>query len=132
MPGRQHGAEIVEFMITLPVVLIVLAMIFDFGLALSDKSILTTDSRASAIEVIRGATNAEAQQAADRITQFLLSREGGDPLPTVSVVRAGTDPGDQITVTVNYTYNYFLIPAFLQGLTSLDLSTTTAMNMVPN
>ena len=137
MPARQRGAEIVEFIITLPVVLIVLAIIFDFGAALSDQAILTTATRASAIEVIRGATDAEAQQAADRVTQHLLSLETGDPLPTVNVVpdeltRAGADPGNQITVTINHVYNYYLIPAFLAGFASLNLSATTVMNMLPN
>ena len=43
----QRGTEIVEFLITLPLILIVLAVVFDFGVALSDKAILTNATRAA-------------------------------------------------------------------------------------
>jgi len=132
MPKYQHGAEIVEFLITLPVILIVFAIMVDFGVAFSDRAILTNATRSAAVEVIRGGTDAVAQQAADRITQSLLSRESSDPLPTVTVQRAGANPGDQISVTINHTYNFFVLPAFLTGLVNPDLSSTTVMNMMPN
>ena len=99
--GYQQGAEIVEFMITLPVVLIVLAIMFDFGTLFSDQIVLTNAARAAAREVVSGATDAEAQQAADRVTVSLMD---SGPLPTVTVTRAGTDPGDQVTVTINHTF----------------------------
>ena len=42
---RQEGAEIVEFLVTLPVVLIVLAIVFDFGAIFADQIILTNAAR---------------------------------------------------------------------------------------
>lgn len=132
-PGRrQSGAEIVEFLVTLPVVLIVVGIVFDFGVAISDQSILTHATRSSAREVIQGNTDAQAQQAADEITQSLLSRSGGDPLPTITVNRTGPDPGDPATVTINHTYGFYMLPAFLSGIVDINLSATTTMNMLPN
>ena len=132
-PGKyQTGAEIVEFLVTLPVVLIVLGIVFDFGVAFSDQSILTHATRAAAREVIHGATDPEAQQAADRITQSLLSREPTDPLPTVVVTRTGTNPGDPATIVINHNYVFFLLPSFLGGIADINLSATTVMNMMPN
>jgi Flp pilus assembly protein TadG len=129
---RQSGAEIVEFLVTLPVILIVVGIVFDFGVAISDQSILTHATRASAREVIRGGTDAEAQLIADQITQSLLSRNAGDPLPILAVNRTGTDPGDPAIVTVNHNYGFFLLPSFLSGIVNINLSATTTMNMMPN
>ena len=132
-PGKyQKGAEIVEFLVTLPVILIVLGIIFDFGVAFSDQSLLSQATRAAAREVIRGATDAEAQQAADRITQSLISRESTDPLPTVTVSRTGNDPGDQATVTINHDFTFYLLPSFLGEMANINLSASTVMNMMPN
>lgn len=128
----QKGAEIVEFLVTLPVVLIVLAMIFDFGVAFSDQSILTQATRAAARQVIRGATDAEAQQAADQVTLSILSRAPADPLPTLSVTRTGVTPGDPATISIVHNYGFFLLPGFLAGITNINLSARTVMNMMPN
>ena len=128
----QSGAEIVEFLITLPVILIVVAIVVDFGVAISDQSILTHATRASVREVIRGRTDAEAQQTADEITQSLLSRSAGDPLPSITVNRTGPDPGDPATVTINHNYVFFILPGFLSGVADINLSATTTMNMMPN
>lgn len=127
----QKGAEIVEFLITLPVVLIVLAIIVDFGIAFCDQAILSNATRSAVLEVIRGGTDAEAQQAANQISQSMISRPSSDPFPTVIVQRAGANPGDQIRVTINYTYNFFVLPAFLSAVTNLNLSATAVMNMLP-
>jgi Flp pilus assembly protein TadG len=131
-PGKyQRGAEIVEFLITLPVVLILLAIVFDFGIAFSEQTILNHATRAAAREVIRGGSDDEAQQAADQVTQSLLSRDPADPLPAVTVNRFGTDPGDTATITIGYNYPYFLLPAFI-GLSDINLSATTVMNIISN
>jgi len=130
--GYQAGAEIVEFLVTLPVILIVLAIIFDFGVALSDQSILTNASRAAAREVIQGANDAQAQQAADLITQSLLSRPAADPLPTVTVNRTGMDPGDPANVSVTHEFAFFILPRFFADITNIELSATTVMNMMAN
>lgn len=129
---RQSGAEIVEFLVTLPVVLIVAGIVFDFGVAISDQSILTQATRSSAREVIRGQTDAQAQAAADAITQSLLSQISGDPLPTITVNRTGTDPGDPATVTINHNYGFYMLPSFLSGIVNINLTATTTMNMLPN
>ena len=131
--ARQKGAEIVEFLITLPVVLIVLAILFDFGSLFADQIVLTNAARAAAREVISGATDDQAQLAADRVTASLLGADSAS-LPTVNVVRdadVSDDPGDQITVTVNHAFTFRLLPGFAGSATSINLSATVRMNMLP-
>ncbi|MCP5301391.1 MAG: pilus assembly protein [Chromatiaceae bacterium] len=127
---RQRGAEIVEFMITLPVILIVLAILFDFGALLSDQIVLDNAARAAAREVINGATDGEAQVAADRVTQSLLA-QGGASLPMVVVNRTGTDPGDQVIVTITHPFNFLMLPGFASSAASINLTATARMNMLP-
>ena len=130
---RQKGAEIVEFLITLPVVLIVLAILFDFGSLFADQIVLTNAARAAAREVISGATDNQAQLAANSITASLMGADAAS-LPTVTVVRDadGTDdPGDQITVTVSHAFTFRLLPGFAGSATSINLTATVRMNMLP-
>ena len=42
---KQKGAEIVEFAITLPVLMLVLLSIMEFGLVLYDKALITNACR---------------------------------------------------------------------------------------
>jgi len=129
--ARQKGAEIVEFLLTLPVILIVLAILFDFGALFSDQIILTNAARAAAREVINGASDVEAQQASDRITLSLIS-DGMSVPPTVTVVRAGPNPGDQVTVTVDHVFTFFLLPSIASTAADINLASTVRMNMLPN
>ena len=46
--------------------------------------------------------------------------------------RAGTNPGDAVTVTITHTYNFVVLPAFLDGISDINLSATTVMNMMQN
>jgi Flp pilus assembly protein TadG len=128
----QAGAETVEFLITLPIVLLVLAIIFDFGVAFSDQTVLTNATRAAAREVIQGGSDAQAQQAADRITQSLMSRLPADPLPTVTVNRTGLDSGDPASISLSHQFGFFLLPSFLSDVTNIELTATTVMRMLPN
>ncbi|MEJ2692311.1 MAG: pilus assembly protein [Candidatus Thiodiazotropha sp.] len=128
----QTGAEIVEFLVTLPVILILLAIIFDFGVALSDQNILTTATRAAAREVIQGASDEQAQITADQITQLMISRTAADPLPTVTVNRTGTAPGDPASVSITHEFTFFILPTFIAEVTNIELSATTVMNMLAN
>jgi Flp pilus assembly protein TadG len=129
--GNQTGAEIVEFLITLPVILIVLAIIIDFGVAYTDQTILTNATRAAVREVVQGASDAQAQQMADQTTQSLISHDPADPLPAVTVNRAGTNPGDAVSVSISHQFDFFLLPHFLGAITDINLTATSAMRMTP-
>lgn len=51
---RQQGAEVVEFAITLPVILLIFLLIVEFGVAFCDWAVVTNASRAAAREAIKG------------------------------------------------------------------------------
>ena len=132
-PGsiRQEGAETVEFIVTLPVVLIVAAMMLDLGFLFSDRIILTDAARAAAREVINGSSSTVIQAASDQVTQSMMS---SDPsaLPTVSVSCTGPcdTKGEQAEVTVSNPYTFMLLPAFVSTAANITLSATVRMNML--
>jgi Flp pilus assembly protein TadG len=127
----QTGAEIVEFLITLPVILIVLAIIVDFGVAFSDQTILANATRAAVREVVQGASDAQAQQMADQTTTSLLSHAPSGQLPEITVNRTGTNPGDMASVAITHQFDFFLLPHFLGEITDINLTATSAMRMMP-
>ena len=129
-PGRQKGAEIVEFLITLPVILIVLAIMFDFGSLFSDQILLSNAARVAAREVINGATDNEAQLVANKVTQSLLNADSS-ALPVISVTRAGADPGDQVTVTITHPFTFLLLPGWASSAATFNLTATVTMSMLP-
>ena len=129
---RQQGAEIVEFVITLPVILIVVAMMFDLGALFSDRIILTDAVRAAAREVVAGSDSNQIQQAADRVTQSMISADPSD-LPDVDVTcDSGCAPGTLVTVSVDHTYTLFLLPKLASSAADINLTATVRMNVLPN
>ena len=132
---RQLGAEIVEFIVTLPVILIAFALVVELGIGFVDQAVLTNASRVAAREAIRIADSAQAdaaaQAAADRVFPSLISLRADSPAPTVTVNRSGSNPGDDVTVTVAYTYQFLLIPAFASTVANLTLTAQTVMRMLP-
>jgi Flp pilus assembly protein TadG len=127
---RQNGAEIVEFLVTLPVIMLVMAILIDLGSMFSDQIVLTNAARAAAREVINGASDAEAQTASDRVTGALIGYNAASP-PSVVVSKADSNPGTPVTVTVNHTYTFRLLPSFIAQAATFDLAATVRMRMLP-
>jgi Flp pilus assembly protein TadG len=109
LPARvrsQTGAELVEFALVLPILLLVFGGIVDFGLLLQRQQVITNAAREGArLAVLPGYTAADVQA---RVTQFV--REGlNNPSLTPSTtctqvpVSPGTGPsfqGAQVSVTL--------------------------------
>jgi hypothetical protein len=50
--------------------------------------------------------------------------------PTTTIVRSGSDPGDALTVSVVYNYDFLLLPNFVSALSNVTtLSAVTIMRM---
>jgi Flp pilus assembly protein TadG len=128
---RQRGAEILEFVITLPAILTVFFLIVELGVGFVDQAVLVNASRAAAREVIRGRTDTQAREAAEQVLASLISWDPEAPAPTVNVMRSGANAGDEVAVTVTYTYQFLLLPAFASTAADLTLSARTVMRMLP-
>lgn len=122
----QRGAQAIEFALVLPFFLILLLLIIDFGFLVFNKAVITNASREAARSgtVVTGASwspAAVSQVACNYARGLLISTSDGTRTasctgtadPTISVANPnGHVPpqfGDPISVTVNFTYEGFLI-----------------------
>ena len=131
---RQRGAELVEFAVTLPTILIIAFIMIEFAVALNNQAVLTNASRAAALAEIRGG---DGEAAAQQVYTALINWFGGAPPPDdpPQIVRgagcgAAPDPGCAITVTVTQDFSFQLLPDFLGrfvGLGDLQLAGQTTM-----
>jgi Flp pilus assembly protein TadG len=98
IPARvrsQSGAELVEFALVLPILLLVFGGIVDFGLLLQRQQVITNAAREGArLAVLPGYTQADVQA---RVTQFVregINSDGAAPSTDLTLVTLtpGTGP----------------------------------------
>ena len=140
---RQEGASAVEFAIILPLLLILVFGIIEFSILFYDKAMITNASREGArVGIVYryqdgGPNHPDDTDIADAIDQYCqdhLITFGSGTLNIPAPVRTGDSPGDSLTVTVNYQYNFLVFDSLLSlvgGLLSngISLDAVTVMRM---
>jgi Flp pilus assembly protein TadG len=135
---NQRGTSAVEFAIVLPLLVVFVFGIIEFGLVFYDKSMVTNASREAARAGIvyrdPPLTVAEIQSVVDSYCGGRLVSFGSGPSPTTTVPSGEcTDHGDELVVNVAYQYDFLLIPDFLTAFFSggipgsIDVSAVTRM-----
>ena len=130
----DKGAELIEFALVLPLLLLLMFGIMDFGLLFQRYEAVTNAAREGArIAVLPGYAQADIQV---RVTQYLAAA-GLKSTPTVSYTapQAVNVGGACVTitgVTVGYPHQYFLIGKIIglfggSGFTTQTLTATARM-----
>ena len=133
-PKAQRGAAAVEFAIVLPLLLLVIFSIVEFGVALYDKAMITNASRegARAGVVLRNPkpNKQDVTNVVLAYCQNYLITFGASNTPTVSVPSGvGGTFGTPLTVTVSYQYAGLGLGAMLSAFTGpIVMTATTIMN----
>lgn len=132
----QYGGAAVEFALILPLLIVLLFGIIEFGLITYNKQIITNASRegARAGVVIRNPrlTDAQIQAVANQYAQKHLVTFGSGTInfnPAISPAepRSGTLLGTDLTFTVEYPYDFLVLSAF--GFGQVTLQAQTIMKM---
>lgn len=135
---RQQGSETVEFAVSATLLFLLLFGIIEFSVALYDKATLTNASREGARTGILfqpSPRDLVAEDAAieaairDYAEQYLISL-GGPAEMDIDITRSDPNmpPGSDVAVTVDYPYQFLLLPSFVGTLGGvLELSATTTM-----
>ncbi|MFO7704357.1 MAG: TadE/TadG family type IV pilus assembly protein [Halopseudomonas sp.] len=135
---RQQGTETVEFAISATLLFILLFGMIEFSVALFDKAALTNASREGAREGILFKPNprnlaledsAIEQAIRDYAEEYLISL-GGPAQMNINIQRSDLtmSPGSDVIVTVDYPYQFLVLPGFIGTLGGvLELSSTTTM-----
>ena len=136
---NERGASAVEFAIILPLLIIMVFGIIEFGLLFYDKAVVTNASREAARAGIVFQPDprvniTEIQNVGLNYCGSRLITFGSGPGPSVTVPSgACTNTGDELAVTVTYQYEFLLLPDFLVNLFSgsmpgtIDISAATRM-----
>lgn len=136
---RDDGQALVELALTMPLLLLLVMGIIQFGIMLSDYSSLVNASRAGARELALGGTlsnpcaEAVAAAVASASGQFTIPPGDVTPsFPASGQASAGEDycesggtngaevAGDQATVTISYPYR---LSVFGMGIMNINLTT---------
>jgi Flp pilus assembly protein TadG len=130
----QNGAAVVEFAIVLPILLLLLFGIIEMGFAIYDKTMITHASRegarAGVIYRVPPVTDEEIINVVNSYLGTSLITFNGSPSPTVTVTRSGSNPGDELKVTVAFTYSSLILPDLVETLDrEFDLTAETTMRM---
>jgi Flp pilus assembly protein TadG len=138
----EQGAAAVEFALILPLLVVLLFGIIEFSILFYNKAMITNASR-------EGARAGIVYDFPDRpsngdITSVVTNYCGshlitfGDPaqVPSTSVTRSGAATGADLSVTVEYDYDFLMLPNFLGAFFSnnqisdrIRLEATTVMRL---
>ncbi len=110
---RQKGAEIVEFALVLPLLLLILFGIMEFGIVFFDKAIITNASRegARAGVVSRSPvlSNDDITTIVNNYSVGLVSFSSSVASPVVTVTTTTIVAEQFLTVKVEYSYTFLVL-----------------------
>ena len=149
MKNDNKGVAIVEMAIVLPLLIIIVFGIIEFGFIIYDKAMITNASRegARAGIVFRVddtgpilPNDAAVQSLIESriqsyLSTYLISLGSAAPIPSfanggITTSLVGGTPGGELTVTVNYDYSFLVLnPGFLKSAPTINLSSTTVMRL---
>lgn len=130
----QTGAVALEFAIILPVFLLLLCGVIEFGIALYDKAVITNASREGArvgvvyrVDPVSGIYNPLSPAEIEAVVNNYLSKIPLIPGPSAVTVTVPPPTGNQLSVTVAWNYTLLLFPQLIS--TPINLAATTVMNL---
>jgi Flp pilus assembly protein TadG len=135
----EDGAAAIEFALVLPILLLLVFGIIEFGFALYNKEVITNASREGARYGIIMAcpTRPTASQIQNVVTTYLskmplVGWNASKATTTVTGAGAacGTGSGSDLTVMVNYPYSFLVLQNLIPGFNkSITLSAQTLMKL---
>jgi Flp pilus assembly protein TadG len=123
----ESGASAVEFALLLPVLMMILFGIIEFGFALYQQSILTNASREGArlgiVQSIPAITTAQINAAIDNY----LTPAGINPANVTRVIVAGGATGTPVSVALTLPYTFMVLPNLTALPPMINLTANTVM-----
>jgi Flp pilus assembly protein TadG len=128
---REEGAAAVEFALLLPLLMMILFGIIEFGLVLYNQEVITNASREGArFGIVIGNPRPATGQIQDVVNTYLTNAGLNSGNATVSVAGAQGASGSDLTVSVIFPYTFLVLPNFAASLTdSLNLNAATVMKL---
>jgi Flp pilus assembly protein TadG len=123
----ERGAAAVEFGIILPLLMLILFGIIEFGMIMYSREVITNASREGARTGIVQATVKPTTGEIQTVVTNYLTGTGVDPnAVTITIAGAGLTAPNTLNVTVTYPYNFFA-PGVLGLGNTINLTGQTVM-----
>lgn len=123
----ESGASAVEFALVLPVLMMILFGIIEFGIALYQQSILTNASREGArLGIVQAVPAITTGQINARIDTYLTGA-GITPGNVSRTIVAGGVTGSPVRVTLTLPYTFVTLPGFGAMVPTINLRAWTEM-----
>jgi Flp pilus assembly protein TadG len=132
--GNPRGSTAIELALVLPVLVLLLCGIVEFGLLFYNEQVITNASREAArAGIVAGSPrvsdgeirNVVANYCTDHLITF---GEANDPLVNIEPAdRTFSSFGENLTVTVMYNYGFLVLGNF--GFDDIDLTAKTVMKL---
>jgi Flp pilus assembly protein TadG len=123
----ESGASAVEFAILLPLLMMILFGIIEFGLALYQQAVLTNASREGArlgiVQSIPAITTAQIDATIDAY----LTPAGITPGNVTRTIVAGGVTGTPVSVGLTLPYTFMVLPGLTSVAPTINLSAQTVM-----
>lgn len=123
----ERGASAVEFALLLPILMMILFGIIEFGMALYKQAVLTNASREGArlgiVQSVPAITTAQINAAIDNY----LMPTGINPASVSRSIVAGGVTGTPVTVNLTLPYTFSVLPAFTSVAPQINLNAWTTM-----
>jgi Flp pilus assembly protein TadG len=130
---RNTEGNAVEFAIVLPILLVLLTGMIDFGHAWFMRQIVTNASREGArVGVVYqpSLSSAEKETLVRNTVTDYLNNAGLTATAPATVAGAAGASGNQLTVTVSATKNWWIVNKFIPGLgDSVNITSQTSMRL---
>ena len=133
---NQKGASAVEFAIVLPLLVVFIFGIIEFGILFYDKAVVTNASRegARAGIVFQPDPRVDITEIENVVLNYCgnwLITFGSSAGPSITVPSgACANSGDELAVTVTYQYEFLVLPDFLTNFFSGSMPGTTDLSAV--
>ena len=128
---REDGTAAVEFALLLPLLMMILFGIIEFGFVFYNQEVITNASREGArFGIVIGSPRPSIGQIQGVVNTYLTNSGLNSGNAAVSVAGAQGASGSDLTVSVAYPYNFLVLPNFAASLGStLNLGATTVMKL---
>jgi Flp pilus assembly protein TadG len=129
---KSSGVSAVELALFLPILVLLVFGVIEFGILLHDKQVVTNASREGVRAAIAATTTGYKTDDIKQIvinycTNHLINLGGSNDLAADKIAISGPDGQNDITVTVLYDYNFLF--AKIIGINTTTLGSETVMRL---
>ena len=134
VPENQKGGALVELALALPILVLVLFGLLEFGYLMYAKGVIANASREGArYGVVLSSPRRTRAEVEARVREYLHKSGFNDPVDITFPNFPNTPEdvsGAPLTVRVEYEYRFVVLPNFVQSITGpLTLTAETVMHL---